>query len=57
MQKGDVKVTSSNCKALEDWINYKPSTKIILNAQKKEKSNSPILVMHAQELYGNSTPK
>ena len=28
MQKGDVKVTSSNCNALEDWIEYKPSTKI-----------------------------
>ena len=28
MQKGDVRVTSSNCSALEDWIGYKPSTTI-----------------------------
>ena len=28
MQKGDVKVTSSNCNALKDWIDYKPSTNI-----------------------------
>ena len=28
MQKGDVKVTSSNCNALEEWIDYKPSTMI-----------------------------
>ncbi len=28
MQKGDVRVTSSNCSALEDWIGYKPSTEI-----------------------------
>tara|TARA_Y100000589_G_C27188409_1_gene643686 strand:- start:3538 stop:4062 length:525 start_codon:yes stop_codon:yes gene_type:complete len=28
MQKGDVKVTSSDCSALEDWIGYKPSTTI-----------------------------
>ena len=28
MQQGDVKVTSSDCSSLENWINYKPSTSI-----------------------------
>ena len=34
LQKGDVKATFSNCKELENWIDFKPQTPIKIGIKK-----------------------